>query len=185
MTFDTTANYAFKKPTDGNDDDAWGPRLNENFDDIDTELKAVSDVADQAAIDAAAALAAVGGAAQMDILEDVQSGGDSTLAYTLQGSSNFASVIRNSSSVTTIEFTSTLPAGKAVKKTIVAFLAGGGILRFLGTGSCAVICDIGGSGAGNAFMTTQGRHVFEVYGYHSASLAQTIAVIKRIGVATF
>jgi hypothetical protein len=38
-----TTNYAWDKPTVGADDDTWGTTLNATIDDIDTDLKAVSD----------------------------------------------------------------------------------------------------------------------------------------------
>lgn len=49
-----TTNYGWTKPTVGADDNAWGDELNGDLDSIDTDLKAVSDVAD-------AALPATGG----------------------------------------------------------------------------------------------------------------------------
>lgn len=54
----TTTNYGWTKPEDGASEDSWGVKLNANLDEIDTDLKAVSDVADDAAADATAALAA-------------------------------------------------------------------------------------------------------------------------------
>jgi microcystin-dependent protein len=46
----TTTNYDFIKPgvNDPTDEDLWGGMLNDNFDSIDTNLKDVSDVADDA-----------------------------------------------------------------------------------------------------------------------------------------
>jgi microcystin-dependent protein len=39
----TTTNYGFEKPTVGGNEDTWGTLLNENWDSVDTELKAVAD----------------------------------------------------------------------------------------------------------------------------------------------
>lgn len=39
----TTTNYSFQKPTVGGNEDTWGTLLNENWDSVDTELKAVAD----------------------------------------------------------------------------------------------------------------------------------------------
>lgn len=49
-----TTNYSYDKPTVGVSDGTWGTSLNSNWDAIDADLKAVSDVAD-------AALPATGG----------------------------------------------------------------------------------------------------------------------------
>lgn len=48
-----TANYAWDTPTVGSDTDTWGTKLNAVFDDIDTDLKAVSVVANAALTSAA------------------------------------------------------------------------------------------------------------------------------------
>lgn len=48
-----TANYAWELPTVGADSDTWGTELNAAFDDIDTDLKAVSVVANAALTSAA------------------------------------------------------------------------------------------------------------------------------------
>lgn len=47
-----TANYGWHKPTPLGDSGAWGTKLNTAFDDIDVDLKAVSDAADAAQDDA-------------------------------------------------------------------------------------------------------------------------------------
>ena len=39
----TTTNYAFNKPVVGANEDTWGGLLNDNWDSVDTELKAVTD----------------------------------------------------------------------------------------------------------------------------------------------
>lgn len=49
MADSTTTNYGFAKPEVGASTDTWGSKLNANWDTVDTQLKAVSDVADSAA----------------------------------------------------------------------------------------------------------------------------------------
>lgn len=44
----TTTNYAFVLPEVGASEDAWGTKLNQNWSDLDADLKAVSDVANAA-----------------------------------------------------------------------------------------------------------------------------------------
>lgn len=56
-----TPNYAFNLPVVGGDTGAWGSLLNENWSDLDTDLKAVSDVADAAQTTADDALPKAGG----------------------------------------------------------------------------------------------------------------------------
>ena len=61
-----TANYNWVKPTVGGDSGTWGSELNTDLDSIDTDLKAVSDVAD-------AALPLAGGTMTGEISIDVAS----------------------------------------------------------------------------------------------------------------
>ena len=44
----TTTNYSFVKPEVGASEDTWGTKLNQNWTDLDADLKAVSDVANAA-----------------------------------------------------------------------------------------------------------------------------------------
>jgi hypothetical protein len=60
MADTTTTHYEFVKPQIGGSTDTWGTKLNENFDELDTELKAVSDAADAAQATADTAETAVG-----------------------------------------------------------------------------------------------------------------------------
>lgn len=48
MVDSTTTNYGWTKPTVGADENTWGGLINGDLDSIDTDLKAVSDVADGA-----------------------------------------------------------------------------------------------------------------------------------------
>jgi hypothetical protein len=48
MADSTTTNYAFVLPEVGASEDTWGTKLNQNWSDLDTDLKAVSDVANAA-----------------------------------------------------------------------------------------------------------------------------------------
>lgn len=48
MADSTTTNYAFVLPEVGASEDTWGTKLNQNWTDLDADLKAVSDVANAA-----------------------------------------------------------------------------------------------------------------------------------------
>jgi hypothetical protein len=48
MADSTTTNYAFVLPEVGASEDTWGTKLNQNWADLDTDLKAVSNVANAA-----------------------------------------------------------------------------------------------------------------------------------------
>lgn len=50
MPDSTTTNYSYTKPEEFASTDTWGGKLNTNLDDLDTDLKAVSDVANAAAL---------------------------------------------------------------------------------------------------------------------------------------
>lgn len=52
MADSTTTNYAYVKPEVGASADTWGGKLNTNWDDLDTDLKAVSDATGAAALKA-------------------------------------------------------------------------------------------------------------------------------------
>lgn len=49
MADSTTTNYAFVLPEVGASEDTWGTKLNQNWTDLDTDLKLVSDKANAAA----------------------------------------------------------------------------------------------------------------------------------------
>ena len=53
MADTTTTNYAFVQPEVGASQDSWGTKLNQNWADLDSDLKAVSDVANAAIEDSA------------------------------------------------------------------------------------------------------------------------------------
>jgi hypothetical protein len=179
MSTTPTTNYSFLKPTDGNDDDAWGGHLNTTIDSIDTELKAVSDVADAAAADAAAALAAVGGNATITFFESIGVGNTGTTVQ-LDDSSAYMEFSQQSG-VHTLTLTSTMAVSKALRKTFVCInLPGGSIAFVAGSGVDQIISDIG---SGGDAITAQGRHIVEVYASNS-SAGDCIVVLKRIGVST-
>lgn len=49
MADGTTTNYSFTLPEVGASEDTWGTKLNQNWSDLDTDLKAIEDKADAAA----------------------------------------------------------------------------------------------------------------------------------------
>lgn len=185
MSTTPTANYAFPKPTVSNDDDAWGTHLNTALDDIDSTIKTVSDVADAAASDAADALAAVGGVAVVAMFESLAAtpNVNDTINFEVTTKSSLSRLKRTAFGVTFVNFTSALASGFGVKKTIVVTLENGGAISFTKDSTVALLaCDIGGTGAGNATITSQGRHVFEVF--CTGGTPDTEIVVKRLGVTT-
>jgi hypothetical protein len=91
----TTTNYALVKPEVGASSDTWGTKVNTNLDTIDAELKAVSDVADdaQATADLALPAATYTAADILTKIKTVDGPGSGLDADTLDGTQASAFVL--------------------------------------------------------------------------------------------
>lgn len=170
MTYTTTTNYAFRKPDNTDDFDAWGTNLNLSLDDIDGTIKVIDDIV------------AAFGASNIMNLTTQSSVVTNTYNYSANVASDFVHVHQDGlGTVVTINLTSTLASNKAVRKALILTLAGGAAATFTaGSGITSLTTDIG---SGGASIATQGRNVFEVYVWNTDGVS-TRAIVKRIGVTT-
>lgn len=179
MTYDLTTNYDLRKPTDANDDDAWGVDVNHALDTVDAALKVVADIADAAAADATAALAAVGGVATMPVTE--YGGATNVSVSTDPLAWGPFTAITQTGGAFMFTFNSGLPsASKATKLVMVIKLSGGAVFTLAAGAGVTVITDFPD---GSIYLSALGRHLVEFTCYRLAA-GNTIILAKKIGKTT-